>query len=113
LTEAQSLSRFDKARLYLMPHKLIEHFASARMHLCCELSQICGFLTRAKSKARNEISRSCCDLISAGIEEREPHLAGLELANDQNQTGRLLCVKPGGLPYFAPPVTYEAFVTPT
>jgi hypothetical protein len=38
-----------------------------------EFSQIRGFLMRAKTKSRDEISRGCSDLSSAGTEERQSH----------------------------------------
>ena len=73
LTKAQSPLRFDKARVYLTRHKLIKHFVFARTHLRGELSQIRGFLARAKTKLTDELSRSRRDFFSAGTEERQSH----------------------------------------
>ena len=84
LTKAQSPLRFDKARVYLTRHQLIKHFVFARTHLRGELSQIRGFLARAKTKLTDEVSRSCRDFFSAGTEERQSQSRGLELPKAVN-----------------------------
>jgi hypothetical protein len=53
LTKAQSLLRLDKARVYLARHQLIEHPVPVRMHLRGKLSQMRGFIVRAKTKSRS------------------------------------------------------------
>ena len=73
LTKAQSPLRFDKACVYLTLHKLIKHFVFARVHLRGELSQIRGFLARAKTELLDEVSRSCRDFFPARTEERQTH----------------------------------------
>jgi hypothetical protein len=73
LTKTQSPLRFEKARVYLTRHQLIEHSVPARMHLHGKFSQIRGFVVRAKTKSRDQVRRNCCDLISAGIKEWQSH----------------------------------------
>src|SRR5208282_5657323 len=79
LTKPQSLLRLDKARVYLAGHQLIERPVPARMHLRGKFSQIRGFVVRTKTKSRDQVCRSCCDLISAGSKESQSHREALDL----------------------------------
>jgi len=49
------------------------------MHFRGKFSQIRGFIVRAKTKSRDQVCRSCCDLISAGIKEWQSHREALDL----------------------------------
>jgi hypothetical protein len=79
LTKAQSGLRLDKACVYLASHQLIEHPVPARMHLRGKLSQVRGFIVRAKTKSRDQVCRNCCDFISVRIEEWQSHREALDL----------------------------------
>ena len=79
LTQAQSFLRLHKACVYLASHELIEHLVPARMHLRGKLSQVRGFIVRAKTKSRDQVCRSCYDFISVRIEEWQSHREALEL----------------------------------
>jgi hypothetical protein len=49
------------------------------MHLRGKLSQVRSFIVRAKAKSRDQVCRSCCDLISVRIEEWQSHREALDL----------------------------------
>ena len=71
--KAESLLRLRKALVYLAGHQLIEHSVPARTQSRGKFSQMRGFIVRAKTKSRNQVCRSCCDLISAGTKKRQSH----------------------------------------
>jgi len=87
LTKAKSFLRLDKARVYLVGHQLIEHPVPARMHLRGKLSQMRGLIARTKTKSRDQVCRSCRDLISVRIEEWQSHREALDLPT--SASGRL------------------------
>jgi hypothetical protein len=81
LTKAQSLLRLRKALVYLAGHQLIEHSVPARTQSRGKFSQMRGFIVRAKTKSRDQVCRSCYDLISAGTKKWQSHREPLDLRN--------------------------------
>jgi hypothetical protein len=86
--------RLDKACVYLASRQLIEHPVPARMHLRGKLSQVRGFIVRAKTKSCDQVCRSCCDFISVRIEEWQSHREVLDLPTVKTYAASAAILKP-------------------